>query len=99
MHEAPNLVSRLFSRKVTLHVMSEISCVRCGQTGRQLPAPPFPNELGTRLHGSVCQDCWSVWLREQTAIINHFGLNLLDPNAKQFLTEKTKEFFFGAEQP
>jgi Fe-S cluster biosynthesis and repair protein YggX len=40
-----------------------------------------------------------VWLREQTAIINHFGLNLLDPNAKQFLTEKTKEFFFGAEQP
>ncbi len=38
-----------------------------------------------------------MWLREQTAIINHFGLNLLDPNAKQFLTEKTKEFFFGAE--
>jgi Fe-S cluster biosynthesis and repair protein YggX len=79
--------------------MSEISCVRCGETGQPLAAPPFPNELGTRLHDSVCQECWTLWLREQTAIINHFGLNLRDSEARQFLTQKTKEFFFGAEQP
>jgi Fe-S cluster biosynthesis and repair protein YggX len=34
-------------------------------------------------------------LKEQTAIINHYALNLLDPKAKEFLTQKTEDFFFG----
>lgn len=76
--------------------MPEITCIRCGQTAQPLAGPPLPTELGVRLHESVCQTCWSLWLKEQTAIINHLGLNLLDPKAKQFLTEKTEEFFFGA---
>jgi len=34
-------------------------------------------------------------LKEQTAIINHYGLNLLEAKAKRLLAEKTEEFFFG----
>lgn len=75
--------------------MSQVTCARCGQTNEQLAAPPLPTDLGARLYDSICQRCWQEWLREQTAIINHYALNLLDPKAKAFLTEKTEAFFFG----
>lgn len=78
--------------------MTGITCVRCGQVGDQIAAPPFPTELGTRLYESVCDACWALWLKEQTAIINHYALNVLDPKAKQFLTTQTEAFFFGADQ-
>lgn len=63
-----------------------------------MAAPPLPNELGSRIFDSICQTCWQDWLKEQTAIINHYGLNLLDPKAKTFLMEQTEAFFFGATQ-
>lgn len=58
----------------------------------------MPGALGTRVFESVCADCWQAWLKEQTAIINHYALNLRDPQAKQFLTQRTEAFFFGAPQ-
>ncbi len=79
--------------------MSDLTCVRCGQKGDQMAAPPFPTEFGDRLFESVCQPCWALWLKEQTAMINHYALNVLDPKAKKFLTEQTEAFFFGAAQP
>ena len=75
--------------------MTELTCARCANSGARLAAPPLPTDLGGRIYDEVCQACWQEWLREQTAIINHFALNLLDPKAKTFLTEKTEEFFFG----
>ncbi len=78
--------------------MSDITCVRCKQSRAQLNAPPLPTELGGKNYDAVCQECWKDWLKEQTAMINHYALNLLEPKAKQFLTEKTEAFFFGAEQ-
>ena len=62
-----------------------------------MPATPLPGDLGSRICDTVCNDCWQEWLKEQTAIINHFALNVLDPKAKQLLTEKTREFLFGEE--
>jgi len=78
--------------------MSNVMCVRCGNEAPQMAAPPFRNDLGSRLFESVCQSCWKIWLKEQTAIINHYSLNVLDPKAKQFLTDQTETFFFGAKQ-
>lgn len=78
--------------------MTELTCVRCNSAGTRLPAPPLPADLGSRIYDTVCSNCWQEWLKEQTAIINHLALNLLDPKAKQMLTEKTKEFLF-AEAP
>jgi len=76
--------------------MADVTCVRCGQTKPGLAFAPFNNELGKRLHAEVCQDCWSVWLQRQTALINHYGLNLRDPDARKFLADQTQEFFFGS---
>jgi Fe-S cluster biosynthesis and repair protein YggX len=76
--------------------MPTITCARCGHTREQLARAPLPGDLGTRIHESICQVCWKEWLRQQTAVINHYGLNLLDPKAKQFLTKQTEAFLFGA---
>jgi Fe-S cluster biosynthesis and repair protein YggX len=75
--------------------MTQINCVRCGKGGEQLGQPPLPTDLGHRIFDSICQECWGEWLKHQTAVINHYGLNLVDPEARKFLTQQTEQFLFG----
>ena len=75
--------------------MPDITCARCGQTREGLSAPPFPNEFGARILASICQQCWKDWLKQQTQIINHYGLDLRDPKARQMLIQQTETFLFG----
>lgn len=77
--------------------MAVIQCARCGNEGTPLPYAPFRNELGNRIHSEICQSCWGEWLQQQTMLINHYGLNLRDPEAKKFLTEQTERFLFGGD--
>lgn len=77
--------------------MPDVTCARCGQTREPLPFPPFNNDLGKRIHGSICKVCWDQWLKQQTMLINHYGLNVRDPEAKKFLMENTEKFLFGGE--
>jgi len=74
--------------------MAEITCVRCGNQGSALPFAPFRNELGERIHQQICTVCWDEWLKHQTMLINHYGLNLQDPDARKFLLENTEKFLF-----
>jgi Fe-S cluster biosynthesis and repair protein YggX len=74
--------------------MPDISCVRCGETGPQLVKPPLRNELGERIFSSVCQRCWDQWLRYQTALINHNGLDVREKDARAFLTANMEAYFF-----
>ena len=74
--------------------MSQISCVRCGRDGEQLAKPPLRNELGTRVHESICSDCWAEWLKFQTALINHHGLDVRDQPAREFLMSNMVAFLF-----
>jgi Fe-S cluster biosynthesis and repair protein YggX len=75
--------------------MADIQCVRCGQTRGQIAFAPFNNELGKRIHEQICQECWAQWLKQQTMLINHYGLNVREPEARKFLTEQTERFLFG----
>ena len=75
--------------------MTQVNCARCGQVGDQLDQPPLPTDLGHRIYDSICRKCWGEWLQNQTAIINHYGLNLVDPEARKFLTQQTEQFLFG----
>ncbi len=72
-----------------------IKCKRCGQKRPALGYAPFPNEIGQRIGAEVCQPCWSEWLMKQTQIINHYGLDLANPEAQEFLFDNMKGFFFS----
>jgi Fe-S cluster biosynthesis and repair protein YggX len=74
-----------------------ITCARCGKEGQPLPYAPFRSPLGERIQAEICQTCWSAWLQQQTMLINHYGLNLRDPEAKKFLTEQTEKFLFAGD--
>lgn len=36
-----------------------------------------------------------MWQQQSTILINHYGLNMADPRANEFLFEQMEEFFFG----
>jgi Fe-S cluster biosynthesis and repair protein YggX len=46
----------------------------------------------------ICQPCWAEWLQKQNQLINHFGLDLANPEAHDFLFENMKIFFFSEGQ-
>lgn len=76
--------------------MAEIKCQKCGQTKTGFDRPPFPGAMGARILEGACPDCWQLWLKQQTMLINHYGLNVMDPQARQFLTRNMDAFLFKA---
>lgn len=78
--------------------MADVTCVRCREIGPQLAKPPLRNELGERIFTSACQRCWDQWLRYQTALINHNGLDVREKGAREFLTGNMEAFFFRTGQ-
>ena len=59
---------------------------------------PLPGEIG---HAPAdLRDCWGLWLKQQTALINHYGLNVMDPQARSFLKSNMQACLFksGAEE-
>jgi Fe-S cluster biosynthesis and repair protein YggX len=74
--------------------MPDVTCTRCAQTRAGFDRPPFPGAIGARIVAEICQDCWSQWTRQQMMLINHYGLNLMDPQARGFLTKNMEAFLF-----
>ena len=56
---------------------------------------PFQNDLGRRAYEQICATCWADWLKTQQQLINHYALNLRDPQAKEFLFGQMKQFLFS----
>jgi Fe-S cluster biosynthesis and repair protein YggX len=80
--------------------MSEtITCKHCGEKRPPLGFAPLPNELGQRIAREICQPCWAGWLQKQTQIINHYGLDLTNPDAQNFLFDNIKGFLFNESLP
>lgn len=76
--------------------MADVNCTRCGQTREGFDRPPFPGPVGARAQTEICKVCWGDWLKQQTMLINHYGLNLMDPQARTFLTKNMESFLFKA---
>ena len=72
----------------------KFKCTRCGQKNEPLGYAPFPNELGQRVAAEICGDCWKEWLQKQNQLINHFGLDVSNPDTHDFLFDNLKIFFF-----
>ena len=73
---------------------NDIVCVRCGEERGQVGSAPFPDELGARIHESICQVCWDQWLQRQMQLINHFALDVRTPQAREFLRRNVESFLF-----
>ena len=57
--------------------------VQCEKLGRELPGlekPPFPGELGQRIYDHISAEAWEMWQEQSRLVINHYGLNLADPD-------------------
>lgn len=79
-------------------VTKTITVVECAKLGLELEAldrPPFPGPLGERIFNNVSKQGYSMWQQRASMIINHYGLNLADPNAHDMLFQQMEEFLFG----
>lgn len=72
-----------------------VNCVKLGQELPGLERPPYPGELGQRIYENVSQQAWEMWMQHSVILINHYGLTLADPQAREFLRQQMEEFFFG----
>jgi Fe-S cluster biosynthesis and repair protein YggX len=73
--------------------------VNCAKLGRELPGLeglPFPGPLGERIYNEISQQAWNLWPAQATLTLNHYGLNMADPQAQAMLMQQMEEFFFGA---
>lgn len=76
--------------------MSAFDCVRCERDDpRPVGAAPFADERGERIKNEICADCWEEWKQRQMLLINHYGLNVRDPKAREFLYQNLDAFLFG----
>lgn len=77
-----------------------ITLVQCSRLNEELPAlerRPFPGELGQRIYDNVSKLAYKMWQEQATLLINHYGLNMADPNAQQFLFEQMEAFLLQGE--
>lgn len=75
--------------------MGMIQCRRCGEEKPSLERPPFRGERGERIQAQICADCWAAWLRHQTLLINHYGLDPRDAKSREFLYAQIDEALLG----
>jgi Fe-S cluster biosynthesis and repair protein YggX len=75
--------------------MALVTCSRCGQTREGMAFQPFQNDLGRRAYENICGVCWGDWLKTQQQLINHYALNLREPQAKEFLFRNMEQFLFA----
>ena len=72
--------------------------VLCRKYGTELPgldAPPLPGALGQDIFENVSARAWGEWQEVQTMLINERHLNMLDLEARRFLTDQMKRFLAG----
>ena len=72
-----------------------IHCRRCDKDAAPLDRAPFKSELGERILAQICASCWQDWLKQQTQLINHYGLDPRDKRAREFLYEQIEQVLFA----
>ncbi|QUV80729.1 Fe(2+)-trafficking protein [Chloracidobacterium sp. D] len=77
----------------------ETYAVACRETMAPMSRVPFNTDLGRKVHATACAECWKKWQAQQLVLMNHFGLNPLDPQAQKFLFGAMESFFFGDGTP
>lgn len=72
-----------------------VHCIKLDENLEGLDVPPIAGELGKRIYEHVSKEAWSMWIKQQTMIINENRLNLADEAARNFLKQQMEYYFFG----
>jgi Fe-S cluster biosynthesis and repair protein YggX len=72
--------------------MSDVTCVRCGQTREGAGRVGLPGALGDDIERMVCGECWREWLQTQIRVINHYGLRPALKEDREKLYEHTRQY-------
>ena len=72
--------------------MATITCARCGQQVEALPSPPLAGAVGAAVQAHTCPACWAEWQQAAPSYINHYGLQMADPDDRKKLIQAMKEF-------
>lgn len=62
-----------------------------------LDAPPYPGPKGQEIFEHISKQAWLEWQQHQTMIINERKLNMMDAEARKFLSEQMEKFLAGEE--
>ena len=71
-----------------------IFCHKLQKEASALEKPPFPGPLGEEIFAKISKEAWQLWLAHQTMLINEYRLNLIEAQARIFLTQEMQKFFF-----
>ena len=69
--------------------------VLCQKYQQQLPGldqAPIPGPAGEDIFNHVSRRAWDEWTAHQTRLINEKHLNLMDLQARKYLTEQRRKF-------
>jgi Fe-S cluster biosynthesis and repair protein YggX len=72
-----------------------IYCKKLERQAEGLDFPPYPAALGKKIYEEISKEAWGLWLNHQTMLINEYRLNMLDPQARDFLKKEMEKFLFG----
>lgn len=78
-----------------------MATVFCAKYNKELPGlekAPFPGQAGQDILEKISAKAWDEWLGIQTMIINENRLNMMDPEARSFLSEQRNKFLFEGEE-
>ena len=77
--------------------MRTVQCRRYNEELEGLDRPPLPGPKGQAIFDSVSKKAWGDWQALQTMLINEKHLNMMDPEARKYLSEQMELFLSGGE--
>ncbi|MDH5600506.1 MAG: oxidative damage protection protein [Gammaproteobacteria bacterium] len=72
-----------------------VNCCVLKKEAEGLDKAPYPGELGQRILENASKEAWSMWMKQQTMLMNENKLSPIDPKHRQFLLDEMEKFFFG----
>jgi len=74
-----------------------VFCRKYQQELEALAFPPLPGPKGQEIQQTVSKRAWEEWQAQQTRLINEKHLNMLDPQAREYLMAQMNRFFDNQE--
>jgi len=74
-----------------------VHCVKLKRDLPALPAPPWPGDLGRRIHEQVSAEAWAAWEERMKMILNEYKLLPFQKEAQVLMAKYMEDYFFGGE--